>query len=92
LALREARADRLLALDDAVAKLVESLKSRGFVSPYLKYYVVAGEFPSLQEGDTFEFDDTIDKLAASARKIDVAKVRKEDITRMGGAPGDAEEE
>ena len=39
--MREARADRLLALDDAVAGVVDALKARGFVSQYLKYYVVA---------------------------------------------------
>jgi ParB family chromosome partitioning protein len=93
LTLREARAARLLAFDDEVAKVVEALKSRGFVSPYLKYYVVARvNFLRFKKGGTFEFDDTIDKLTASARKIDAAKVRKEDITRMGGAPADADDE
>src|SRR5262249_22109428 len=92
LTLREARAARLLAFDDEVAKVVEALKSRGFVSPYLKYYVVARvNFLRFKKGGTFEFDDTIDKLTASARKIDAAKVRKEDITRMGGAPADADD-
>jgi ParB family chromosome partitioning protein len=93
LTLREARADRLLALDDEVANVVDALKSRGFVSPYLKYYVVARvNFLRFKKGGAFEFDDTIEKLTASVRKIDIAKVRKEDITRMGGAPGDGEEE
>ena len=36
LPMREARADALLELDDAVAKVVEALKARGFVSAYLK--------------------------------------------------------
>ncbi len=93
LRLREARADRVLALDDAVTKVVEALKARGFVSAYLKYYVVARvNFLRFKRGGTFDFDDTIEKLAASAKKIDPGAVRKEDITRMGGGPGDADDE
>jgi len=93
LPMREARADRLLALDDEVGKVVEALKSRGLVSPYLKYYVVARvNFLRFKKGGTFDFDETIDKLTASARKIDPAKVRKEDIAKMGGAPAGGDEE
>ncbi len=93
LVLREARADRLLTLDDAVAKVVESLKSRGLVSPYLKYYVVARvNFLRFKKDGTFDFDDTIDRITASARKIDPDKVRKEDVARMGGAPAEPDEE
>ena len=88
LPMREARADRLLALDDAVAKVVDALKARGFVSQYLKYYVVARvNFLRFKKDGTFDFDDTIDKLTASANKIDPDKVRKEDIAKMGGALG-----
>jgi len=93
LPLREARADRLLVFDDAVAKVVEALKSRGLVSPYLKYYVVARvNFLRFNKDGTFDFDETIDKLTASARKIDPDKVRKEDIAKMGGAPADGAED
>jgi ParB family chromosome partitioning protein len=90
---REARADRLLALDDEVVKVVEELKSRGLVSPYLKYYVVARvNFLRFKKGGSFDFDETIDKLKASAKKIDSAKVRKEDVARMGGAPAAGDDE
>jgi len=93
LPMREARADRLLAFDDEVAKVVEALKSRGLVSPYLKYYVVARvNFLRFKKGGTFDFDETIDKLTASARKIDPGKVKKEDIGRMGGAPAETDDE
>ena len=93
LRLRESRADRLLALDDEVVKVVEALKAHGLVSPYLKYYVVARvNFLRFKKDGTFDFDDTIEKLTASARKIDPAKVRKDDIAKMGGAPAAAEDE
>jgi len=93
LRLREARADRLLALDDQVVKVVDALKSHGLVSPYLKYYVVARvNFLRFKKDGTFDFDETIDKLTASARKIDPGKVKKEDIGRMGGGPAEADDE
>jgi ParB family chromosome partitioning protein len=93
LRVREARAARLLALDDEVVKVVDALKSHGLVSPYLKYYVVARvNFLRFKKEGTFDFDETLDKLTASARKIDPAKVRKEDIAKMGGAPAAGDDE
>jgi ParB family transcriptional regulator, chromosome partitioning protein len=93
LRVREARAARLLALDDEVVKVVEALKSQGLVSPYLKYYVVARvNFLRFKKEGTFDFDETIDKLTASARKIDATKVRKEDVAKMGGAPAGGDDE
>ena len=69
-----------------MAKVVDALKARGFVSPYLKYYVVARvNFLRFKKDGTFDFDDTIDKLTASANKIDPDKVNKEDIAKMGGS-------
>jgi ParB family chromosome partitioning protein len=93
LSVREARADRLLELDAVVAKIVDALKSRGLVSPYLKYYVVARvNFLRFKKTGTFDFDETIGRMTAAARRLDVAKVRREDIGRMGGAPAEADEE
>src|SRR5262245_18471313 len=93
LRLREAGADRLLALDDQVVNVVDALKSHGLVSPYIKYYVVACvNFLRFKKDGTFDFDETIYKLTASARKIDPTKVRKEDIAKMGGAPAGGDEE
>jgi ParB family transcriptional regulator, chromosome partitioning protein len=75
-----------------VVKVVEALKSHGLVSPYLKYYVVARvNVLRFKKDGTFEFDDTIEKLTASARKIDPTKVRKEDVAKMGGAPAAADD-
>jgi ParB family transcriptional regulator, chromosome partitioning protein len=93
LRLRESRADRLLRLDDEVVKVVEALKAHGLVSPYLKYYVVARvNFLRFKKDGTFDFDDTIEKLTASARKIDPSKVRKDDVAKMGGAPAATEDD
>ena len=38
-----------------------------------------------------DFDETIDKMLASARKFDASKVKNEDISKMGGGPVEAEE-
>lgn len=92
LAVREARADKLLTWDDAVSEVVEKLKARGLQSPYLKNYVVARvNYLRFKKGGTFDFDETIDKMIASTRKMDVEKVTKEDIGRVGGAPVEHEE-
>jgi ParB family chromosome partitioning protein len=86
LALRERRADKLIAFDDAVGAVVDALKARGLTSPYLKPYVVARvNFLRFKKEGDFDFDETIDKLTASVKKIDPGKVNKEDIGRMGGA-------
>jgi ParB family chromosome partitioning protein len=89
---REARADLLLKWDDEVARVVEALKAKGLQSPYLKNYVVARvNFLRFKKDGEFEFDDTVQKMIDATRKIDPAKVNKEDLAKMGGAPAEAEE-
>ena len=67
---------------------VEALKARGLVSPYLKYFVVARvNFLRFKKDGDFEFDETIQKLLASTKKIDVSKVNKDDVAKMGGSGG-----
>lgn len=94
LAVREARADRLLALDDEVIRAVDALKRAGLESPYLKNYVVARINPlRFRRGDgSAEFDAVIDQMTAALRQFDPSKVRKEDLARMGGAPAEADVE
>ena len=90
---RERRGDKVLALDDAVAKVVEALKKKGLTSPYLKAFVVARINPiRFSKSTEFDFDEVIDKMAASARKFNVEKVKQEDVVRAGGGPPDAGEE
>lgn len=92
LAVREARADRLLALDDEVIQAVEALRRAGLESPYLKNFVVARINPlRFRKGDgSMEFDALVDQMSAALRKLDPSKVRKEDLARMGGAPAEPE--
>ncbi len=87
LRVREARAKRLLAFDDAVNDVVDALKARGLVSPYLKSYVVARvNFLRFKKDGDFDFDETIAKLTAAVKKIDAGRVQKEDVAKMGGGP------
>src|SRR5262249_54648288 len=84
---RERRAAKVLALDDAVGKVVEALKARGLTSPYLKPFVVARVNPiRFSKATEFDFDDVIDKMTASAKKFNAEKVKQEDVAKVGGAP------
>lgn len=88
LAEREARADLLLQWDDEVVKVVDALKAKGLSSPYLKNFVVARvNFLRFKKEGEFEFEETVEKMIASTRKIDPLKVDKDAIAAMGGASG-----
>ena len=88
LPLREARADKLLELDDAVVAVVDALKAKGLQSPYLKNFVVARiNFLRFRKGEGKpDFDATLERMLASARRFNVDSVKREDIGRMGGGP------
>ena len=88
---RRLRADKLLELNELVNEAVKGLKSRGLESPYLKAFVVARLNPlRFQRKPTAEFDDTIDKMLAGARRFDPGKVRADQVARSGGAPSSEE--
>ncbi len=89
LEVRTARADKLLTLAGLVTEAVQTLKGRGFESPYLKAFVVARINPlRFRRGVKAEFDETIDKMIRSAERFDAGKVRTDQVARTGGAPGD----
>lgn len=93
LQIREARADKLLALDDVVTAAVATMKERGLQSPYLKNFVVARiNFLRFKPGTSAPFDETIDKMMASAQKFDASNVKREDLAKMGGAPAESSDE
>jgi ParB family transcriptional regulator, chromosome partitioning protein len=89
---RESRAKLLLEFDDAVVSVVEALKAKGLDSPYLKNFVVAKvNFLRFKKGGEFDFEDTLNQLILSVKKIDSGKINKEDVGKMGGAPGESDE-
>jgi ParB family transcriptional regulator, chromosome partitioning protein len=84
---RRERAERVLELNELVNEAVKVMKDRGLESPYLKAFVVARINPlRFQRKPTADFDETIDKMVASARRFDPAKIRADQVARSGGPP------
>jgi ParB family transcriptional regulator, chromosome partitioning protein len=89
---RERRGRKILKLDDAVSAAVEKLKAKGLTSPYLKPFVVARvNYTRFSKATSFDFDEALDKIIASAQKFNVDRVKQEDVARAGGGGG-AEDE
>ncbi len=95
LVLREAHADKLLELDEAVAEAVNRLKASGFTSGYLKPIVVARVNPLRfakpgNDDARPDFDKTIDKMIDGAKKFDPSKVKAQDVA-IAAAVGGSDE-
>src|SRR6266700_165817 len=82
----ERHAAMLMDLDSRVAEVIAKLKDRGFVSPYLRAFVVArinplrwiqGEPPSLEE--------VLKTMRERAAKFNTEKFKQEDLAGAGGA-------
>ena len=87
LEVRRERAQKLIELNEAVTAAVADLKGRGFESPYLRAFVVARINPlRFQRKPTADFDETIDKMLASARRFDAGRIKADQVARAGGAP------
>ncbi len=94
--IRQARADKLLELDEAVNAAVVALKAAGLQSTYLKPFVVARinplRFAKVKPGaPPADFDETIDKMIDKARKFDASKIKPADLAAaaaMGAAAAD----
>jgi ParB family chromosome partitioning protein len=87
LEVRRERAAALLELDELVSAAVTDLKARGFDSPYLRAFVVARINPlRFQRRPTVDFDETIDKMLAGARRFDPGRVKVDQVARAGGPP------
>ena len=66
---------------------VASLKERGLQSPYLKAFVVARVNPlRFQRGAKADFDETIARMLASARRFDASKVKAGQLAGASGPP------
>jgi ParB family transcriptional regulator, chromosome partitioning protein len=88
---RQDRAKAVMQLDDLVVEKVEALKSKGLTSPYLKSFVVARINPIRfrpRDAPPLSFDEVLDRMTAAAAKLNVDKVKMEDLAKSGGAPED----
>src|SRR5439155_9181622 len=88
---RERRAKKVLKLDDLVGAAVEKLKAKGLTSPYLRSFVVGRvNYARFSKATSFDFDEALDKIIASAQKFNVDRVKQEDVVRAGGGAPDEE--
>jgi ParB family chromosome partitioning protein len=94
---RAGYAARLLEIDARVKEIIAALQERGFRSPYLRTYVVARinpvRFHKVKKGETkppMELPAALTRMAASARKFDVASVRERDLALVAAVSRDPE--
>jgi ParB family chromosome partitioning protein len=88
---RERRARAILALDDRVTAVVDRLKQKGLTSPYLRPFVVARINPiRFSKATSFDFDEVLQKMTASAGKFNIDKIKPEDVSRASGPPVEEE--
>ncbi len=79
---REARAEKVRAVDAALAEVVARLKKRGIKHPFVKNFVLARTTPLTKQRKTLpSFDQTFTKLRANIEAFDVGAVRYEDVQR-----------
>jgi ParB family chromosome partitioning protein len=87
----EKHAAMLMDLDERVAAAVAKLKERGFVSPYLRAFVVARVNPLRWiQGDPPPLEEVLKTMRDRAAKFNADKIKQEDLAQTGGAPDDAE--
>lgn len=94
---REGCAARLAEIDSHVKRIIDELKERGFKSPYLRNYVVARINPVRfhrakpgNPGPPMVMKAALTRMAASAKKFDVAGVRERDLALVAAAVGGGE--
>jgi ParB family transcriptional regulator, chromosome partitioning protein len=86
---REKRAEKVMELEGAVSKAIKALQEKGFQSPYLRAFVVARINPlrfQKKGAAKADFDATLEKMLASAKKFNAESVKADQLARTGGAP------
>src|SRR5262245_41192353 len=81
-------AEMILSLDEKVAEVVKKLKAKGFVSPYLKTFVVARSNPLRFMKEPPELEDLIKTITGKVERFNVDRIKQEDIVASGGAAPD----
>jgi ParB family chromosome partitioning protein len=87
----EKHAGLLQQLDEGVAEVMNKLKARGFVSPYLRAFVVARINPRrFMQGEPPALEEVLKTMTGRAAKFNTEKVKQEDLASSGGAADDAD--
>jgi ParB family chromosome partitioning protein len=92
LKLREKHAAMLKDLDARVADVVNRLKAKGLVSPYLKSFVVARINPLRWiQGEPPPIEEVLKTMRERATKFNVEKIKQADIVATGGGAYEADD-
>ena len=87
----ERHAELLMELDERIAAVIVKLKARGFISPYLRAFVVARINPlRWMQGDPPPLEDVLKTMRERAGKFNTDKVKQEDLASAGGAPDETD--
>ncbi len=87
----EKHAQMLMELDARVAEVVKKLKDRGFISPYLRAFVVSRINPLRWfQGEPPPLDEVLKIMTGRAAKFNTEKIKQEDLASTGGAADDAD--
>jgi ParB family chromosome partitioning protein len=84
--LHERHAGMLMDLDARVAEVIAKLKARGFVSPYLRAFVVARINPLRWiQGEPPPLEEVLKTMRERAAKFNTERIKQEDLANVGGA-------
>jgi len=84
---REKRAALVAQLEEAVAVAIKDLQEKGFQSPYLRAFVLARINPlRFQRGAKADFEPTMERMLASAKKFKPESVKANQLARASGPP------
>jgi len=85
--IHEKHAGSLMELDERVAAVIARLKARGFVSPYLRAFVIARINPlRWTQGEPPLLEEVLKTMRERAGKFNTDKVKQADLASAGGAP------
>lgn len=74
-----------------MSKVVEQLKDKGLISPYLRAFVVARINPLRWiKDEPPPLDEVLRTMQQRAARFNVEKIKQQDLAKSGGAP-DAED-
>ena len=87
----ERTAELLMELDARVTEAVKKLKDQGFVSPYLRTFVVARINPLRWiQGEPPPLEEVLKTMRDRAARFNVDKIKQSDLANMGGAPDETD--
>jgi ParB family chromosome partitioning protein len=79
----------VLDLEEKVSSVIQRLKERGLMSPYLRTFVVARINPLRWiKGDPPPLEEVLKTMLERANKFNIDKIQQKDLVGVAGAPDD----